>query len=162
MAFCEKCGREIPNDYNVTLCDSCAAAQATVQEPVAAAAVAQATPSVPQPPQFQPNFQAMPPAPVYAAPPARPSYALPLTGDSIPPEYKPLGAWAYFLYSLLFSIPLVGFICLLVFACGGTPNINLRNFARSYFCGLLVVVILAVITVGLVFGLGMSLSFLEF
>ena len=50
----------------------------------------------------------------------------------IPPEYKPLSMWGYFGYQILFAIPLIGFILLLVFALGGTRNINLRNFARYY------------------------------
>ena len=29
----------------------------------------------------------------------------------LPSQYRPIGAWGYFGYSLLFSIPLVGFIC---------------------------------------------------
>lgn len=56
----------------------------------------------------------------------------------IPNEYKPISAWGYLGYNLLFSIPLIGFIFLLIFALGGTQNINLRNYARSYFCAMLV------------------------
>lgn len=48
-------------------------------------------------------------------------------------------------YEILFSIPIVGFIVLLVFSFGGTKNVNLRNFARSYFCFLIVIVIFAII-----------------
>ena len=51
--------------------------------------------------------------------------------DLIPDEYKPISMWGYFGYELLFSIPLVGFIVLLVFSFGGTQNENLKNFARS-------------------------------
>ena len=53
--------------------------------------------------------------------------------------------WGYFGYELLFSIPCVGFILLLVFSLGGTRNINLRNFARSYFCFLIIVAVLVAI-----------------
>lgn len=56
----------------------------------------------------------------------------------IPNEYKPISPWGYLGYNLLFSIPLIGFIILLIFALGGTQNINLRNYARSYFCAMLV------------------------
>ena len=35
---------------------------------------------------------------------------------SIPEEYQPISMWGYFGYELLFSIPLVGFILLLVFS----------------------------------------------
>lgn len=66
--------------------------------------------------------------------------------NNIPTEYKPISAWGYFGYQLLFAVPLVGLILLIVFSLGGTRNINLRNFARSYFCiyllGLIFIIIL--------------------
>ena len=48
-------------------------------------------------------------------------------------DYTPLGAWSYFLYTLLFSIPIIGFIFAIVFAVGGTNRINLRNYASVLF-----------------------------
>ena len=62
--------------------------------------------------------------------------------NNIPEEYRPISMWGYFGYELLFSIPCIGFVLLLVFAFGGTKNVNLRNFARSYFCFLIIVVAL--------------------
>lgn len=50
--------------------------------------------------------------------------------------------WGYFGYEILFSIPIIGFIFILVFSFGGTNNINLRNFARSYFCVLIILLII--------------------
>ena len=70
----------------------------------------------------------------------------------IPPEYKPISMWGYFGYQILFAIPLIGFILLLVFALGGTRNINLRNFARSYFCLLIILVILVLVVFSLTAG----------
>ncbi|MDO5804088.1 MAG: ABC transporter permease [Clostridia bacterium] len=61
---------------------------------------------------------------------------------NIPEEYKPISMWGYFGYEILFSIPCVGLILLLVFAFGGTKNVNLRNFARSYFCFVILLVVL--------------------
>ena len=66
---------------------------------------------------------------------------------NVPEEYRPITMWGYFGYQLLFSIPLVGFIMLLVFSFGGTRNINLRNFARSYFCILLITIVLTLVLV---------------
>ena len=60
------------------------------------------------------------------------------TGD---PRFRPLSAWAYFGYSLLFSIPLVGLILLIVFSFDDDRIVR-RNFARSYFCGLILVAVL--------------------
>ena len=65
--------------------------------------------------------------------------------NNLPPEYRPISMWGYFGYEILFSIPIVGFILLLVFSFGGTKNVNLRNFARSYFCLLILVVIFAIV-----------------
>lgn len=64
---------------------------------------------------------------------------------TIPEEYKPIGMWGYFGYQLLFAIPCIGLIVAIVFALGGQRNINVRNFARSYFCWLIIGVVLAVI-----------------
>lgn len=82
-------------------------------------------------------------------------YHDPKTNKDIPIEYKPLGAWAYFGWGLLFAIPIVGFIILIVFACGATNNINLRNYARSYFCYLLIALIILLVFLVL-FSIGAS------
>ena len=60
--------------------------------------------------------------------------------------------WGDLGYQVLFAIPLIGFILLLVFALGGTRNINLRNFARSYFCLLIILVILVLVVFSLTAG----------
>lgn len=60
-------------------------------------------------------------------------------------DYTPLGMWSYFLYQILFAIPIIGFIFLCIFSFGGTKNVNLRNFARSYFCVLIIVLVLVVL-----------------
>lgn len=62
--------------------------------------------------------------------------------NSIPEEYRPISMWGYFGYQILFAIPCVGLIMLLVFSFGGTKN---KNFARSYFCMLIIGVILVAI-----------------
>ena len=71
-----------------------------------------------------------------------------ITEDQLPAKFKPIGAWAYFGWSLLFSIPVAGLIVALVFALGSTENINLRNFARSMFCYMAVVLIILLLTLG--------------
>lgn len=76
------------------------------------------------------------------------------TTVNIPEEYRPISMWGYFGYELLFSIPCIGFIILCVFALGGTRNINLKNFARSYFCLLIIGLILGLIIFLLVFIIG--------
>ncbi len=61
--------------------------------------------------------------------------------SKLDPRFRPLGAWAYFGYSLLFALPIVGFICLIVFSFNGN-NICRRSYARSFFCGFLIAAIL--------------------
>lgn len=61
-------------------------------------------------------------------------------------EYRPLSPWAYFGYSILFNIPVIGFILLIVFSLDNS-NINRRNFARSYWCWLVIFIILVVILI---------------
>ena len=70
-------------------------------------------------------------------------------------RFRPLSPWAYFGYTLLFSIPIVGFILLIVFSLT-SDNINRRNFARSYF--VLAFLLLIIVAVLLVSG-GITFSF---
>ena len=80
---------------------------------------------------------------------------------AIPEEYRPISPWGYVGYQLLFSIPCIGIILLLVFAFGGTKNINLKNWTRSYLCILLIVAILLAI-VTLLGGAGFLAAFSQY
>ena len=138
MTFCTQCGKELPDGQ--TLCEECAAAAAPE------------APEAPAAPQFRPEYTAPPVQAAYV--PAQSAFHIPMTKEQLPEEFKPLGAWAYFGYNLLFGIPLIGFILLIVFALGGTRNVNLRSYARSFFCAYLIVAILvvALLVLGLVLG----------
>ena len=81
-----------------------------------------------------------------------------ITEDMLPYELKPISMWGYFGYSLLFMIPLVGFILMLIFALGGTSNVNLRNYARSQFCVWIILLILGFV-LGIIPGLLMLASY---
>ena len=56
-----------------------------------------------------------------------------------PEEFRPISPWAYFGYSVLFTVPLIGL-------CFDNTNINKRNFARAFWC-IYVVVVIAVVLV---------------
>lgn len=71
-------------------------------------------------------------------------YAQPNSVQNIPPEYKPLGMWAYFGYDLLMNIPIVGLIVAIIFSFTST-NINLKNYSRSKFCWIIITAILYII-----------------
>ena len=58
--------------------------------------------------------------------------------------------WGYFGYEILFSLPIIGIILLIVFSLGGTKNVNLKNFARSYFCIIIIISIVLIILLSVV------------
>ena len=111
--FCKYCGAEQAD--HVQFCANCGQPMAQPSQ----------SPAQPQP---QPTLET-------------PQCSAPVT--QIPPEYQPLSAWAYFGLSILFSIPIVGFIFLIIFSFNGS-NINRRSFARSYWCSLIVVAIILI------------------
>ena len=76
---------------------------------------------------------------------------------AIPEKYRPISAWGYFGYNLLFLIPIAGFILLIVFSFDNS-NINHRNYARSYFCALLLAIIIIVVFIALGAGAFYSLK----
>lgn len=88
--------------------------------------------------QTQPGNNAQPQQARYA------QYAYPTypQEELIPDKYQPISAWGYVGYSLLFNIPILGLLMLLLYACSD-DNINLRNYARAWFCRLLVVLCIA-------------------
>lgn len=63
-----------------------------------------------------------------------------------PDVFKPLSPWVYFGLSILFSLPVVGFIFLIIFSVSDA-NINRRNFARSYWCIYVIIAVAAVVAV---------------
>jgi len=67
---------------------------------------------------------------------------------------EPLSMWAYMGLSILFGLPLAGFICLIVFSCGAVKNINLVNFARGL---LLIEIIVMVLGFLLMYIYGLSI-----
>ena len=64
----------------------------------------------------------------------------------VPKEYKPISPWGYIGWSILFSLPVVGFILLIVFSFS-KANLNRRNYARSYWCALLLLIIVVALGV---------------
>lgn len=62
----------------------------------------------------------------------------------LPVSYRPISGWGYFWRAVLYAIPVIGWLFLLINALG-SKNRNGRYFARSYFCGLLIAVIVAVV-----------------
>ena len=128
--FCPNCGSKTADD--AVFCGNCGAK--IVKE--------------------QPKAEVPPEPPVRETPPVQQPVQpvvirQEITRETLPEKFRPLTAWGYFGYSLLFSIPIVGFIFLIVFSCSG-KNINRRSFARSYWCWL----IIAAIVIGILAATG--------
>ena len=62
----------------------------------------------------------------------------------LPKSYRPISGWGYFWLTVLYAIPVLGWLFLL-FNAIGAKNRNGRNFARSYFCALLIALIAAAV-----------------
>ena len=95
------------------------------------------------PPAYEPPRQEMPPV----------FYDAPRGGYSQQPMYtapeKPVSPWMYLLLMIVFAIPVVGFILIIVLACGAAANKNIRNFALAYvlvwvICIVLILILAAV------------------
>lgn len=80
-----------------------------------------------------------------------------ITDESqLPEKFRPVSPWGYVGINFLFAIPIIGFIILLVFTFSN-KNINRRNYARSFWCLLLLYIILIVIA--FVIGMLMDVDF---
>ncbi len=66
-----------------------------------------------------------------------------LEAKELPAKYRPMGAWGYFWYTILFSIPVIGWICMISTAIA-SRNVARRSYARCYFIGFLIVLIAAI------------------
>ena len=143
---CPKCGSN--NNDGAVFCAECGAKM--VEETTRVhIPVPPVPPGVPVPPfsssiPVPPQPSAIPVPPV----PAR---------QEIPAEYKPLSAWAYVGWRLLFLIPFVGFVLLIVMSFA-PRNKNLKSFARSYWCMALLGVLIAIIIVVIAVIAGVSLN----
>ena len=132
MQYCGNCGRGFGD--SAKFCPYCGAPSAVpVQVPRPAAAPAQSC--------YEPY------APRKASPigssierdflPEEDRYSLSeepsFTADMLPEKYRPIGHWEYFGLTLLFLIPVIGWVIMFVLSFRNS-NINRRNFAMSFLC----------------------------
>ncbi len=124
-AFCEKCGAKMPEE-TATPSYASAPAQPQYRPPV----------------NNQPTYQN-----AYQQPYQAPYQPMQITEEMLPAEYKPVSIGAYIGYSILFTLPIIGFIMLLVTAFGSGKSKSLRNYAKSYLIMMLIGVVLSAIII---------------
>ena len=94
-----------------------------------------------------------PVAPVVPAPPV----PKPMTKEELPSQFRVLSPWAYFGLQILYGIPIVGFIFLLIHTFS-SANLNRRSFARSYWCALILVALVAIVVAVIAVTTGLLLT----
>ncbi len=118
---------------------------------------------VPQQPQPQPQPQQAyaPPQHTYAPPQAQPQpvYQQPVYAQPAPVYAQPqkeqapgsdspyglISTWGYIGIMLLLCIPVIGFILMIVWACGGCKKLQKRNFCRAMLIVMAVMLVLSLI-----------------
>ena len=63
----------------------------------------------------------------------------------LPDKYKPMGAWGFWAWSIIYSFPVVGFFFMLINSFRNS-NIARRNHARSQFCSWFLIILILGIT----------------
>ena len=85
--------------------------------------------------------------------------------DSPPPKmsrYAPLGAWDFLGSILLLSLPVIGAIICIVWACGGAYNRNRVSLARAYLLIFVLFVLILCITFAVFYYTGIWTEILVF
>ena len=156
MKFCIECGEPVPAEAPAQ------AAPVEAPKQQAAGYVPPQQPVQPRRPEavneaMNQQPEARPAAAAYVAPAAPAggnyTYSAPVApvvvqADQRPPKgspYEPISSWGYVGISLLMSIPVIGLILTIVWACGGCTKINKRNYARSFLLIFLIALVITVI-----------------
>ncbi|MCH5169744.1 MAG: hypothetical protein J1F24_00520 [Oscillospiraceae bacterium] len=162
MKICDKCS--VANDDAAVFCTGCGAvlpndnAQETQENQVNQTSAEMNAPQPQQQSYSQPQSTYSQQGPVYSQmqPPyvqpvgSQPAYSqpygyAPINENMLPEEYKPVTIWQYIGYSILFAVPVIGFIMLLVTAFGSDKSKSLRNFAKAQLILLAIVIVLYII-----------------
>lgn len=161
MTICSKCNSTVDDGFK--FCTNCGA----VVDDNASGTVSEVSDQKPEKPvqndaqnQYKPSYQPVQSQPAqqngdacdqaqsgaYQHNPYVPPIPISAVEPVIPEKYRLMSAWGYIGYSLLFSIPIVGFICAIVFAVSD-DYINRRNYARSVLIGIAISAVLAIVLI---------------
>ena len=157
MIICQNCGNQMSDDIKFCLsCGTSIAATASMPQQSFGQTDGQqtVTPSVSQPPVAPPQVQAQPYAQTHAQQPytqpntqtqAQQPYAQ--TQTQVQTEYKeaPISTGGYFGILFLLAIPLINFLFLIIWACGGCAKVNKRNLSRAILLWMLISTVLSVL-----------------
>ncbi len=158
MANCTNCGAALKD--GLKFCTECGSSVAETKTAVPQTQTARPVqqppryqpPREPEPPRYQPQNE---PRQTYASP-QPPRYEQPnaVRANDAPPKgspYAPITTWGFIGIMFLMSIPILGAILVIVWACGGCRKIQKRNMSRAI---LIISVIMLVLTLilGLIFG----------
>lgn len=141
--FCEKCGKEIPE--NSKFCSGCGT-KVVPAEP--AETVESAEPAVESAPEAEQAAEPTPPPKTEQAPPpppVKPIPAMAYSGYNAKDNLiKPLSVGAYIGMFILLCIPIVNLIMLLVWSFSDTVNINKKHFAIAQLIMILIGILLSI------------------
>lgn len=163
MKICDKCS--VANDDKAVFCTGCGAVLQNNSEANAEMPVISENPVTSEAPVQQTDFSqqnteyaqlntayAQPQSPFVqpvGSQPAMPqtSYGqpygfAPINENMLPEDYKPVTVGQYVGYTFLFSLPIIGFIMVLVTAFGSDKSISLRNYAKSYLVWFVISIVL--------------------
>ena len=143
MAFCTECGTKVPD--GIKFCTACGNPMSEAPKPVPVMG------TTPMPVPAPAPISAPAPVPAATPTPAKPTKAVGVPPKQIPvsdaPErgsrYAVMGTGAYIGYSILFSIPAVGWIACLIMAFAA-KNLNTRNYARAMLIFLIIGIVISV------------------
>lgn len=76
-----------------------------------------------------------------------------ISEEDLPEEFKVVPTLHFFLYQLIFTIPIVGLVVIFILSFGAGKNKNIRNFARAQLLAILVGIVLTMMFSTLLIGL---------
>ena len=79
----------------------------------------------------------------------------------LPEKYKPMGAWGYWAWSIIYGFPIVGLIFIIVNSLRSC-NIARRNHARSFLCTYVLIILFVGITFLILYFTGVFQMMLDF
>ena len=78
--------------------------------------------------------------------------------ETLPRKYRPIGTLSYLLYSILFALPVMGFVFSLILSVRRVVNVNIKYYARLWLVINSVVIAFSIIILVVLLSNGVSLA----